>query len=442
MDNEASAYLSKRRVPTIGYVPPKKLAGTYRWLFGNINGLSTNRAQNFKADRLRSLISEYEPDGLGFVEIGLDVRHLKPSETIATILQLDGTTRTATSTNRHQPKLGKRLQGGCAIIALGEICQYVKITNGSNDPRDLGRICSMILQANPQHRTRIVNVYNVGRPKTHHLGSVYQQHLRYIQEEDLDTNPRALMRSDLLDLLKTWLQQGDRILLHMDANENVLTGPLCSRLAELGFTPCAHSLHGHIPNTHVSGTECIDEVWSSFGLEVTGVQVQSYHNSVGDHRSFLVDFTTRSAIGLYAHLIVRPDCRRLVNSNKRCADRYRQLVEEQWKRHRIMERLEALEALEVEYPVSPEHERKLAVLDNQIREIATYGEANCRKITKIDGEFSLATKYWHEKAVALKALGRRLDHKTHNDGNICRTARRHGIPKPRRLTRTEIKHQY
>jgi hypothetical protein len=256
-----------------------------------------------------------------------------------------------------------------------------------------------VLQASPQHRTRIVVGYNVGKPKTRLLGSVYQQQLRYIQEEDLDTNPHALMRTDLIELLKTWLQQGDRILLYMDANANVITGPLCSRLADLGFTPCAHHLHGHIPHTHVSGSECIDEVWCSFGLEVTGVQIQSFHRSVGDHRSFIVDFTTRSAIGLYAHLIVRPDCRRLVNSNKRCAEKYRQLVEEQWSRHRIIERLEALDALGLEYPVPSEYEHKLGILNKQMKDIALYGEANCRKIAKIDGEYSMASKYWLEKAV-------------------------------------------
>jgi hypothetical protein len=99
----------------------------------------------------------------------------------------------------------------------------------------------------------------------------------------------------------------------MDANKNVIDGPLCSRLRDLGFTPSAHNLHGRIPNTHVAGSECIDEVWVSHGLEVTGVQVLSFHQSVGDHRSFLLDVTSRSTIGLYAHLIVRPQCRRLAN---------------------------------------------------------------------------------------------------------------------------------
>jgi hypothetical protein len=97
-------------------------------------------------------------------------------------------------------------------------------------------------------------------------------------------------------------------MLYLDANENILEGPLCQGLMALGFSPAAHSMHGRLPNTHVSGSQCIDEVWVSFGLEVTGVQVLCFHQSVGDHRSFLVNVTTRSTIGLYAHLIVQPAC--------------------------------------------------------------------------------------------------------------------------------------
>ena len=95
-----------------------------------------------------------------------------------------------------------------------------------------------------------------------------------------------------MEQLKQWLQQGDRILLYMDANENVIDGPLCHKLTSLGFTAMAHRLAGFVPNTHVEGKECIDEVWASHGLEVTAIQLMSFHQSVGDHRTFLVDFTT------------------------------------------------------------------------------------------------------------------------------------------------------
>ena len=153
------------------------------------------------------------------------------------------------------------------------------------------------------------------------------------------------MRIDFIEQIKTWLQQDDRILLYMDANEPVLDGPLCSQLAEFGLTPMAHKFHGTIPNMHVEGSECIDKVWASPGVEVTGIQLLSFHQSIGDHRTFIVNFTTRSAVGLFAHLIVCPECRRLVNSNKYCAEHYRAVVEAQWDRHQILERLDRLEAL-------------------------------------------------------------------------------------------------
>lgn len=442
MNIQADRYISKRIVPTIGSVPTKKADGTWRWLFGNVNGLATHRARNYKASQLRKIHSTYDLNGLAFCEVGIDTRCIKASESLPSFLQIEETTRLSLAHNKYQPKISLGQQGGCCVMALGEICQYAKVTKGANDPRNLGRICSMVFTSHPGQKLRIVSGYNVGKSKPEGLRTVYQQTLRYIQEEGLECTPRQLMRRDLIDQLKAWLREGDRILFYMDANENVLTGPLCKELVALGFTPWAHKLHGFIPNTHVNGSECIDEVWGSFGVEVTGVQVLSFHESVGDHRSFIVDFTTRSTIGLFHHHIVLPDCRRLVNSNKKCVERYLSIVEEQWKYHRIDERLEQLHALKDEYPVSEERAKALERIDVQTTEILRCGETNCRKIAKIDGEYSLVGKYWHEKIASLKALERRLDGKTRNDGNICRTARRHNIANPRQLTRQQIRDQY
>ena len=117
---------------------------------------------------------------------------------------------------------------------------------------------------------------------------------------------------------------------------------------------------------------------------------------------------------------------------------YLGIVEEQWKIHRIEERLEALSQENLSYPVSAEFIQALERIDNQIGEIWQHAEKNCRKITKIDGNYSVTAHYWHERALALKALLKRLDGKTTNDGNICRAARRFGINHPRRLNRAQI----
>jgi hypothetical protein len=97
----------------------------------------------------------------------------------------------------------------------------------------------------------------------------------------------------------------------------------------------------------------------------------------------------------YSHLIVRPDCRRLVTSNRKCLDKYLLLAEEQWQIHRISERLEYLEKLDEQYPISNETALMFERLDKQTTEIFKHCESKCRKITKIDGEYSLSSKYWH-----------------------------------------------
>ncbi|KAL3787600.1 hypothetical protein ACHAWO_005518, partial [Cyclotella atomus] len=183
MNIQADRYLSKRKVPTIGSVPTKKADGTWRWLFGNVNGLATHRARNYKASQLSKLNDTYDFNGLAFCEVGVDTRCFKASESITSFLQIEDTTRLSMAHNKYQPKISLGQQGGCCVVAMGETCQYAKVTKGANDPRNLGRFSSMVLSSHPDQRFRVVSAYNVGRPKPKGLKTVYQQTLRYIQEE-------------------------------------------------------------------------------------------------------------------------------------------------------------------------------------------------------------------------------------------------------------------
>lgn len=81
-------------------------------------------------------------------------------------------------------------------------------------------------------------------------------------------------------------------------------------------------------------------------------------------------------------------------------------------------------------------------IDTQIEEIFKCGEKGCRDINKIDGEYSLPGKYWHEKLICISRLQSRLEGKTSNDGNICRMARRHGIHHPRSYDKAQLDQLY
>lgn len=137
----------------------------------------------------------------------------KPSQTLQKLLEIEGTSRAIWSHNKHRKSKNIALQGGCSIIMLEEICQYVKKTKGANDWCNLGHWTSIVLQAASGLQTRIICAYNVGKTKPTGLRTVYQQLLKYIQDNDLDTNPQAMMRDDLIAQLKTWSQAGERIFL-------------------------------------------------------------------------------------------------------------------------------------------------------------------------------------------------------------------------------------
>ena len=76
--------------------------------------------------------------------------------------------------------------------------------------------------------------------------------MRYIKKKGLKTNPKAMFREDLCNTLRTWRKAGDRIVLMIDANENVADHIQAGMLAELGLQEAIHMrTEGPGPNTHV-----------------------------------------------------------------------------------------------------------------------------------------------------------------------------------------------
>ena len=57
------------------------------------------------------------------------------------------------------------------------------------------------------------------RPDT---GTNYQQHKRYyVNEQDDDTCPRVRFREDLIKQLKAWKEQGARLIVCLDCNDDI-----------------------------------------------------------------------------------------------------------------------------------------------------------------------------------------------------------------------------
>jgi hypothetical protein len=104
------------------------------------------------------------------------------------------------------------------------------------------------------------------------------------------------------------LEHGDRIIIFIDMNEHIITGTLPKEFQCLGLLEATHlNWEGSKPRTFVFGKgEPIDGVYHSPELEITWIMQLSFHEGVGDHKSTIIDVTTRSIIGKFERKVMTP----------------------------------------------------------------------------------------------------------------------------------------
>ena len=113
-----------------------------------------------------------------------------------------------------------------------------------------------LLDGGGKNCIRLVSVYNLGRHTREGLATVYQQHIRYLQQNNMEYMiPCKLLQEDLLRQLKLWVDQKDGIALIIDTNEHVLNGPLCKELTSnfqgLGLVKVFNNVwNNKSPNTY------------------------------------------------------------------------------------------------------------------------------------------------------------------------------------------------
>jgi hypothetical protein len=212
--------------------------------------------------------------------------------------------------SRHQP-------GGTGMLCRHEFLQYAR--KPSHDFRRLGRWCSWPIFCNPSHSTRIVVAYRTGSGKSKGLCTVYQQQLQYMQLQNITGTPQQLFDKDLLQQCTRWRESSKRITLLMDVNDHVLTGRFNRGITRAGLDleELTHKCWGaHPPHTHINGSILIDGGYKSPKIEILNVCLLLFKDSAGDHRSFIIDVSTRSLLGDYRYKVCRPVSRRLIMSQQ------------------------------------------------------------------------------------------------------------------------------
>jgi hypothetical protein len=193
--------------------------------------------------------------------------------------------------------------------------QHANLSPGK-DVTGLGRWVVITLCGMGGFVMRVVCGYNPCGNALPHSGTVYQQHQRFlITRQHSMVCPRVKFREDLLALLTTWQEQGDQIIVCLDANEDIYKKSLGKALtseAGLAMKEVVGSYTGKkLGPTYFRGSKPIGGIWATSDVTIASACVMPVGFGIGDHRLFVVDVLTASLVGSEPICIVRPHARRL-----------------------------------------------------------------------------------------------------------------------------------
>ena len=112
------------------------------------------------------------------------------------------------------------------------------------DPTDLGRWCWTLFGGRGEHQCRVVMAYRPCEPTNkREINTVNIQHVNYLRKQGDLRTPRQAILEDLFKDLSKWKEEGDSLLVFIDANEDIRWGSVHDMFAGLDMKDLI--LHKH-----------------------------------------------------------------------------------------------------------------------------------------------------------------------------------------------------
>jgi hypothetical protein len=420
-----------------GFAPPKKAKGMVRLIYENLNGLNTHMKDNEKLERMRELHDELKANIAAYCEHKINYQHKKNVNGFNQLFKGgEAAIHSIVAHNVHE----NVQQGGTSMILFGHLTQQLDGNESGKDPSGLGRWTVMTLQGDGVW-TRIICGYNPCGNNKLNSGTSYQQQKRYFVTVRKDLMcPRKKFHDNLIAQLKKWRDEGDRLVVCMDAYENIYRKSIDRSLMDmdgLNMSKVVGDFTGRkLGPTFFWGSKPIDGVWATHDILVTHACMMPAGFGVGDHRMFVIDFQEASLVGTEQFRVQQFAARRLNTKVSSGATRkYIKRLEENLSRHCLTEKLGTLH---IRYKQKQHFQRALNKLNQQSKELMINTEKKCRRIKSGHIPFLPEAAVWIRRTQVYRSLLRYHNGQIQNKGNLKRTARRCGIERCFHLTVEEI----
>ena len=368
---------------------PKKGQGSVRLVYENFNGLCPWRPHNDKLTLIKSILKQINADGYLGVESRANWSILPPKSQLRHIFSGDTPVRTLTSHNTHE-KIMRAQEGGTAIIAFDKLA--LSISSSSSDP--LGRWCSISLNDKNDNTTHIMVAYQAPKTPCSHIKATYNQQKRYSKSTGNFRCPKKNFRADLDKILTEWRNKGDRVILFIDANENLKRDAI-KKLTK------KHNMHDMVkkysglpgPPTFFRGSTQIDGVFATDEVSCHFATYLPFFSLIGDHRGIVIDIPEQCLYGKQSITNCHPQRRRLQCNRHNVKQKYIKTLTKHLLLHKIPQKLQKLCS-----PYYCQHRLEAKSLQENIdkikKEAMIHAESKCRKYGMGNVPFSPNILIW------------------------------------------------
>ena len=398
---------------------------------------------NNKLSKCKDLIDELGADIVAMNKHRQNMRHIDNRNGWNQLFKGgEADVRSVVAHNVHESEgIGRTQEGGTGLLMFGPLTEYLDMPGSEKDATGLGRWTTMLLKGEGI-QTRIVCGYNPCANRNTDSSTSYQQQRRFfiMHQKDHKACPRTKFREDLIKLLKTWRTAGDRIVVCLDANEDIHRKAIGKALMEedgLDMKEVVGSYTGkRIGPTFFRGQLPIDGVWATSDIQVSNACIMPAGYGIGDHRLFIIDMHTSSLIGTAPPRARRASSRRLNNRLPHVAKKYAASLEANIIRHRLIEKLGKAHTHGRD---KEDTQNRINRVDKEGGQYMIHAERNCRKLKSGRICFSPESVIWIKREQIYRSLVEYKHGRTKNRGNLKRAARVQGIKKPFQISLAQLR---
>ncbi len=328
---------------THGVAPTSKAEGVIRLIYDNANGINNKLSNNDKVEKAKGIINELEADIVAYNEHRLN---MQDRQNVNGFNQLfkggEAAIQSVVAHNIHK-NIGKVQEGRTSHMAIEPLTEYIEHNQPGKDKTGLGRWAVMTFKGY-RGGMQVICGYNPYYNKSPESSTTYQQHRRFLitQKKDL-TCPQTKFKADLVSQLQQWREEGDRLIVCLDPNEDIYKKSLGKSLTNINGLAMKEVV-GEFTGTLVGatffwGSKPINGVWATSDITVCNAFIMPAGYGIGDHRLFVIDFASSDIIGNTAPKVVRAASRRLNTKIPRAAAEYARILEEKVIQHRLIKRV-------------------------------------------------------------------------------------------------------